>query len=176
MAQLTNAKRKISLAEDGDSSMRSAIWSELLLVSLVGSRSYERILNGNRIGLLSIGHYCRYVTALECAAAIYDHRLYDRRRSFLLRRSNRGNNSRRSTVIRSLERARALVLKRRGLGSIDAAIYQTSHSLAENRQFSDTDTPTFRNSRSPYVNFNILYDKRVALGRVDRRTLLICFI
>lgn len=127
--------------------MRSANRSELLLVSLVRSRCYERIPNGNRIGLLSIGHYRRYVTALECAAAIYDHRLYDRRRSFSPRRSDRGNNSRRSTVIRSLERARVLVLKRRGLGSIDAAIYQTSHSLAKNRRFSDTDTPSCRNSR-----------------------------
>lgn len=170
MAQLTNAKRKISSIEDGDSSMRSAIRSELLLVSMVRSPCYKRILNGNRIGLLSIGHYRRYVTALECAAAIYDHRFYDRRRSFSLRRSNRGNNSRRSTVIRSVERARALVLKRRGLGSIDAAIYRTSHSLAKKRQFSDTDTPTFRNSRRRYENFNIQYDKRVALGRVDRAT------
>lgn len=60
---------------------------------------YKRILNGNhsdRRSIVRIGHYYRYVTALECTATIYD-----RRRSFQATvYPNCANNSRRSTVIR----------------------------------------------------------------------------
>ena len=121
-SQLTKAKIMLVEAfEDGDSSMSLSIVgsrSVRLLVSLAQSRRHERISewkshrDGVSIGSL-IGHYCCYVTALGFAATIYDRRFYDRRRSFWLRRSNCSNNSCRSTVIRLLERARGLVLKRR---------------------------------------------------------------
>lgn len=64
--------------EDRDSSMRSPFdWRRYLFHAhcVVRMNVYKQILNGNhsdRRSIVRIGHYCRYVTALECTATIYD--------------------------------------------------------------------------------------------------------